>query len=158
MIVLIILAVILAVILVLFYVLGGRAWLKKQPWAQGFFAWIEPYEIMLFKKSETILKARTQMAIGVLLTVLTQLGTIDLSPLMPFVPDKYEGLLRVTFNLLPLVLTALGWMDEKLRNTTTKPIETVALPDKDVTPAVAAAVANVKAATAEAVVTAESKV
>lgn len=115
--------------LVLWYALWGRAWLKKKPWAAGFFAWIEPIEIKLYKKSETILLARLKMLVGVLLTVLTYLGTIDLTPLMPFVPDEWEPLLKSVFNLIPLTLSLLGLIDEKLRNQTTAPVEIVAAPE-----------------------------
>lgn len=121
------LAVFIAVISV--WVMWGRSWMKEQPWAQGFFAAIEPYEIAIYKKSQTIFLARLKMFIGVLLTFLTQIGTIDLTPLMPFVPDEWEGTLRAVFNLIPLIITVVGMMDEKLRNTSTKPIEIVALPE-----------------------------
>lgn len=114
---------------ILWYALWGRAWLKSKPWAAGFFAWIEPIEITLYKKSETILLARLKMLIGVLLTVLTYLGTIDLTPLMPFVPDEWEPLLKSLFNLIPLTLSLLGLIDEKLRNQTTAPVEIVAAPE-----------------------------
>lgn len=128
-------------IVITVYVVGFRKWLKQQPWALGFFAAIEPIEIALWKKSETILFARLKMLVGVLLTVLTQAGEIDLTPLMPFVPDEYQGLVKLAFNLLPLTLTVLGMMDEKLRKDTTKPVVIAALPD-----AVAATMPEVVAA------------
>lgn len=112
------------------YALWGRDWFKNKPWAAWVFDWIEPFEIALYKKSETILFARLKMLSGVILMALTQIGTIDLTPIMPFVPDAYEPYVRVAFNLLPLVLTLMGVIDEKLRNATTKPIELVAVADK----------------------------
>ena len=42
----------LIVALAFLYALVLRPWLKKQPWAEGFFTAIEPFEIALFKKSE----------------------------------------------------------------------------------------------------------
>ena len=137
-------------LIVLWYALVGRAWLKQKPWAQGFFAAIEPIEIRLYKKSETILWARLKMLVGVALTVLTYLGTIDLTPLMPFVPEDHRATLQALFNLLPMVITLVGMADEKLRNTSTRPIELVALPDKVVAdnPFVAEAVAVVAEAKA----------
>lgn len=137
--------------LVLFYAVEGRPWLKSKPWAAGFFAFVEPLERVLFNKSETILFARLKMFTGLLLTLLTSLGTIDLSPIMPLVPDKYAGVLRIAFNLLPLSLTLVGWADQTLRNGTTLPIEIVSMPDKDITPKVAEAIAIAAATKAEAV-------
>ena len=147
-------------LLVLWYALAGRAWLKQKPWTQGFFAAIEPIEIRLYKKSETILWARLKMLVGVALTVLTYLGTIDLTPLMPFVPEEHRATLQALFNLLPMIITLVGMADEKLRNTSTRPIELVALPDNVVAlnPVVAQAVAAADATKAEAVaVVAEAK-
>lgn len=138
--------------LIAIWVLWLRPWMRDRDWARGFFSAIEPIEITLWRKSETILWARLKMLVGVLLAVLTSLGGIDLTPLMPFVPDQYEGLVRVAFNLLPLVITAIGWIDEKLRRDTTKPLEVVALPE-DQPPEVAAAVARVEVANMVAVET-----
>lgn len=154
---LLILAVLTA--LLLLYAVWGREWLKSKAWAQGFFAFVEPIEIALFKKSETILFARLKIAAGLLLTLLTQLGTIDLTPLMPFVPDQYEGIVRTAFNMLPLVITAIGWMDESLRNKTTKPLELVAIPEAKITPELAETIAVADDAKAMAVAAvAEAKV
>jgi Na+/proline symporter len=150
---LIVLGIILA--LVLAYVLGGRAWLKSKPWMGGFFKLVEPIELILFKKSETILWARIKILTGVLLTVLTQLGTLDLTPLMPFIPDQYEGLFKVGVNLLPLSIAVVGMIDEKLRNSTTKPIELVAIAEKDITPEVAQAVVLAEVAKEQAITVVE---
>ncbi len=155
--------IVLAVItgLLLWYALKGRSWLKSKPWAAGFFAWIEPFEIFLFKKSETILFARIKILTGLLLTVLTQIGEIDLSPFMPFVPEAYQHYVNAAVNALPLIISVMGWADERLRNTTTKPIELVAVPDKVVAASekLTVAVENADAAKAVAVqaVVAEAK-
>lgn len=135
------------------YALWGRAWLKSKSWAQPFFDRIEPIELFLFKKSETILFARLKILTGLLLAVLTNLGTIDLTPIMPFVPEKYQGWLHIAFNLAPLMLSVVGWMDEQLRKRTTLPIEVVAVPDKTIAgnPKVAEAVAIAVATKTEAV-------
>lgn len=122
------LALFVAVLLV--YALWGRDWLKGTSWGARFLSWIEPIEIFLFKKSPTILFGRTLTALGGLLTLLAQLGSIDITPLMPLVPDKYEGIVRVVWNLLPMLVTGLGMAVEKLRNATTLPIEIVAVPEK----------------------------
>lgn len=144
-------ALILLFALLFVYALYGRPWLKQQAWAKGFFDWIEPIEIVLYKKSETILLARAKVVTGALLTVLTFLGTIDITPLMPFVPDKYEGALHIVFNLIPLSISLLGLADEKLRNQTTAPIEIVAAPEKTMTPEIKEAIAMADATKAEAV-------
>lgn len=129
-----------------------RPWLKAQPWAAGFFAAVDRLEILLYKKSETILFARLKMLTGVILMLLTQLGTIDLTPLMPYIPEAHRSLAQFFINLLPLGVTIVGMMDERLRNTTTKPIELVALPENKPLPAeVETAVAVAEQAKAEAV-------
>jgi len=116
--------------LLLWYALQGRDWLKKKSWAAPFFAWVEPIEIVLFKKSQTILFARLKMVTGMLLTYLTMMGTVDLTPWMPFVPEKWQPYVNAAVNSLPMLLTLVGWADERLRKTTTKPLEVVAVPDK----------------------------
>jgi hypothetical protein len=133
------------------YALFGREWLKSKPWAQGFFAWIEPVEIALFKKSETILFARLKIATGFVLTILTQIGAINLAPFMPFVPDKYQMWVNIAVNAVPLLLSLVGMIDEWLRNRTTKPIELVAVPEVAAPPEVKAAIAQADAAKQEAV-------
>lgn len=138
--------------LIAIWVLWLRPWMRDKEWAKGFFAAIEPIEIALWRKSETILWARLKMLVGVLLAVLTSLGGIDLTPIMPLVPDQYEGAIRVAFNLLPLAITAIGWIDEQLRKDTTKPLEIVALPENK-TPELQAAVCQVEATNAAAIET-----
>jgi hypothetical protein len=156
--VLIVLAVVTGLLLV--YALWGREWLKSKPWAEGFFAWVEPIEITLFKKSETILFARLLSGLGGVLTILTQLGSIDISPILPLVPDKYAGIVQTVYGFLPLLITGVGAIVEWLRNRTTKPIELVAVAEKDITPAVATAIAVAEVAKVDAVaeVKAEQKV
>ena len=154
--ILIILAIAAAVLL--WYALAGREWLKSKPWAQGFFDFVEPIEITLFKKSETILFARLKIITGLVLTLLTQIGTINLAPLIPFVPEKYQTWVNIGVNALPLVLSLVGMIDEWLRNRTTKPIELVAVPEATAPPEVKAAIAQADAAKQEAVaVVQESK-
>ena len=144
-------ALVLLVAVLIWYALDGRARLKSKPMFQAFFAWIEPIEIVLYKKSETILLARAKMFFGVLLSALTFLGTIDLTPIMPFVPDEYEAYVRAAFNLIPLTISLLGLVDEKLRNQTSQPIEITAIPEKDMTPRVKEAIALADSTKVEAV-------
>jgi hypothetical protein len=141
-----------SIIILAWYALWGRDWLKNKPWTAGFFARVEPIEIVLFKKSQTILLARLKMTVGVTLTALTYLGTIDLTPLMPFVPEQYQGLVHLAFNLLPMIITLMGMADEKLRNKTTAPLELVAIPEKDkARPEIAEAIAIADSTRVEAV-------
>jgi hypothetical protein len=154
----ILLALAVITILLLLYALWGREWLKSKSWAQPFFAWIEPLEILLFKKSETILFARLLSGLGIVLTFLTQISTIDLTPIMPFVPDKYEPFVRVVFNLMPLVLSGLGAIVEWLRNRTTKPLELVAVPEAALSPEVKVAIAQADEAKEVAVAVVKDKV
>src|SRR5690349_17715751 len=85
------------------WALWGRSWLKSQEWAWSiaFFAWIEPVEIALWKNSKVIFIARLKMLTGLLLTLGTQIGQIDITPLMPFVPDGWEGSVQVLWNMIP---------------------------------------------------------
>jgi hypothetical protein len=147
--ILIILAVITGLLLV--YALWGREWLKSKVWAQGFFEWVEPIEIALFKKSETILFARLLSGLGGVLTILTQLGSIDISPILPLVPDKYAGIVQTAYGFLPLLITGVGAIVEWLRNRTTKPIELVAIAETEITPVVANAILAADMAKVEAV-------
>lgn len=124
-------------LLVVAYVVGGRSWLKRQSWAAGFFAWIEPIEIILWRKSETILWARFRQGLGLVLTLLASLGQFDLSPIFPFLPDWLHWLPP----MLPLVISMSGALSEQLRRNTTRPLELVEVPDV-APPAVAAAVAR----------------
>ena len=151
---LIVLAVITA--LLLWYALQGREWLKSKSWAAPFFVWIEPIELALYKKSETILVARLKVIVGAVLTLLTQIGSIDLTPLIPFVPERHQPYVNFAINLLPLLISALGLIDEKLRNGTTKPIELVAVPERDVSPEVADALMAADAAKVDAVAVVEA--
>ena len=148
------LALIVAVLLV--YALWGRDWLRRRESAQPFFAWIEPIEIALFKKSPTILFARLKIATGLILTYLTTIGDIDLTPLMPFVPEKYQGWMHGAINALPLLISIVGWLDEQMRKKTTLPIELVSVPEKDMTPAVASAIVAADVAKVEAVTAVEA--
>jgi len=133
------------------YAVWGRDWLKSRAWAKPFFDWIEPIEITLFQKSETILFARLKVLTGLMLAVLTNMGTINLSALMPIVPDKYKAWVDTAVNLSPLLLSLVGWMDEQLRKKTTLPIELVAVSDAKAPEQVKAAIAQVDAAKEQAV-------
>lgn len=120
-----------AVALAMAWSLWGRDWLKGRGWrwSDAFFAWIEPIEIALFKNSKVIFMARLKMLTGLLLTLGTQLGSVDITPIMPFVPDAWEPTVQFLWNLLPLGLTIIGWMDEQLRKQTSLPLEVVAAPE-----------------------------
>lgn len=147
------LAVLLA--LLLWYAIKGREWLKSKTWAAGFFSWIEPFEIALFKKSETILVGRLLWAGGLFVTFYDAIAvfasSLDLTPVTTRVfdwlsiPQDMRGLTVSAF------LGALGLLINRLRNRTSKPIELVAVADKDITPKVAEAVAMAEATKDEAV-------
>lgn len=140
------LAIGLPTLLVLAYVLGGRDWLKGRPWAAGFFTRVERVEITLWRKSETILWARFQQLLGIVLAVLLGIGTLDLSPLFPLLPEKYKWLP----SLLPLIITAAGKVAEWNRLQTTMPVELVEVPDK-APPDVAEAIEAVELINQEAI-------
>ncbi len=129
-------------VLVAIFVVFIRPGMRNNPRFATFFQWIEPVEIAGWRKSETLLWARMKMVIGVLLTMLMQLGTIDITPLLPLISEDYQFYVAVVWNLLPMAITAVGWVDERLRYDTTKPIELVSVTDRETrdNPAVAEAV------------------
>lgn len=135
-------AIVLFVVL-LWYVLVGRAWLKSRPWAVGFFVWIEPVEIRLFKKSETILVGRFLWFGGFIVTAYDSIavyaGGLDMTPLT----TRFFDLLKIPDDLRGITVTgliaAIGLLINWLRKRVTQPLEVVAVAAKDVTPAVARA-------------------
>lgn len=144
-----------AVGLLLWYALMGREWLKSRPWARGFFAWIEPIEITLYKKSETILVGRLLWLGGLVVTSYDVLAmfaqSLDLTPLTTRIFD----VLKIPPDMRSLAGTAfvaaLGLIINRMRKRSTMPIELVAVADKDVTPKVAEAIAMADATKVEAV-------
>lgn len=126
-----ILAAILAVIV--WYALAGRAWLKKQAWANSFFAWIEPLETALYKKSETILMGRLLWAGSLFVTAYDSIAvfasSLDLTPITTrlfdwlSIPPDMRGLTISAF------IGIIGLMINRLRRTVTKPLDQVAAPD-----------------------------
>lgn len=135
------------------YALWGRAWLKSKSWAKPFFDLIEPIEVKLWQKSETLLFARLLSWVGVLITAYD--FVVALAPGMDWTPVTSILLRGVPESMRPVVASALvaliGLAMAHLRKLTTKPLELVAIPDKDMPPAVAEAVAVADAAKATAV-------
>lgn len=142
-------------ILLAIWVVFVRPWARARPGWKWFFDAIEPIEIALWRKSETLLWARFQMLTGILLEFLMLLRGIDLTEVMPYIPEKYRTTVTTTMHVLPLVITILGWINEMLRRDTTKPLPIVELP-RIVPKEVKAATAEAAAATAVAVATVEA--
>lgn len=139
--------------LLLWYALKGRAWLKTKSWAQGYFSVVEPVEIALYKKSETILVGRLLWLGGSLVTIYdvaaVSFSSLDLTPVtsrvLARVPEDMRGL------VVSATFAAIGLLISWLRKRTTQPIEITAVADKDVTPKVAEALAMADATKTEAV-------
>lgn len=143
--------------LALLYALVLRPWLQKQAWAVKFFAWIEPIELTLFKKSEQVLAGRLLWLGGLIVTAYDAVGAyftnLDFTPIttrlfdLLHIPQDLRGLTLSAF------VTALGLMIVNLRKKVTKPLELVAVSDKDVAanPKVAEAIAMADQTKAEAV-------
>jgi hypothetical protein len=157
----------LAVILValIWYALKGREWLKTKPWAVKFFAWIEPFEIALYKKSETILVGRLLWVGGLFVTFYDSIAvfasSLDLTPITTRVFDW----LNIPPDMRGLTVSALagilGLLINRLRSRVSKPLELVSVPDKTAAenPKVAEAIAMADATKEEAVnVVADAKV
>lgn len=116
-----------------------RPWLRKQAWAAGFFAWIEPFERVLYLKSESLLWARWLSALGVLLTTIAGIDPTMVQTIAQFLPEAYGKYAA----LAPLVITLAGFLGERLRRDTTKPLAVVAMPtDAPIEAKVAAAEAE----------------
>ena len=139
------------------YALWGRAWLRSKPWAARFFAWIEPIELALYKKSETILLGRLIWVGGLLVTaydaIAAFLGNLDLTP----VTTRILDFLHVPSDLRGVVLsafvTAIGFAVTWLRSRTTKPLELVAVQESTAPAEVKVAIAQADEAKEQAVAT-----
>lgn len=152
----------LLVALAFIYALVLRPWLKKQSWAQSFFAWVEPFEIALYKKSETVLIGRLLWVGGLFVTaydaVAVFISSLDITPLTTraldafHIPQDMRGLTVTAF--IALVGRIITW----LRARTTKPLELVAVPEAKVTPAAAVAIAKAEAAKDQAVQVVQAEV
>lgn len=134
------------VLLLLNYVLWFREWLKSRPWpwSQRYFEWIEPIEIALYKKSETILWARAQVLFGAVLQTLEMLQLFNTPELLQFLPEQWAWWVSLLF-------IVNGVVQEILRRYTATPLSVVAVPTQGNPPAVDAAIANLEVAKAEAV-------
>jgi hypothetical protein len=139
----------------LIYALVLRPWLKKQAWALGFFAWIDPIELALFKKSETILVGRLLWVSSLLVTgydaAAAFIPNLDLTP----ITTRLFDWLNVPPDMRGLSISAfvgiIGLMINRLRKQVTKPLDLVAVSDAKVTTAGAAAMAQADAANNQAV-------
>jgi len=137
------------------YALVGRKWLKTKPWAQGFFSAIEPIEIALFKKSETVLVGRLVWFGGLVVTAydgfLAYFSSLNFAPLTTRIMDFLHIPPDMRGFTLSAFVTALGLAIVRLRKTTTKPLELVAVADAAVTPAAALAMDRAETAKDNAV-------
>lgn len=152
-----ILALVLIVALAFLYALVLRPWLKQKAWAKRFFDWIEPFEIALFQKSETILVGRLLWVGSAFVTFYDGIAafakSLDLTPLTTraldflHIPQDMRSLTMTSF------IGALGLLINWLRKRTTKPVELVAAPEATATPEVKVALAAADEAKDQAVAT-----
>ena len=121
------------VALIVWYALKGRAWLKTKPWAQGFFAWIEPIEIALYKKSETILMGRLLWVGSLFVTAYdsatTFLPNLDLTPITTRIFDALHVANDFRALATSAFIAAIGLAINWLRSKVTKPLSEVAAPE-----------------------------
>lgn len=127
-----------------------RPWARRQTMFAGFFALIEPIELALWSKSESILWARALALFGGIYELLIQISAIDITPFIGFLPEEYRGYVSFAIQVLPLVVSAVGFVQEKLRRDVTKPIQAVAV-SSTASPEVQAAVAKIDATNVVAV-------
>ena len=150
-----ILAVLLLLGFVVAYALWLRPFLKTWPPGQRFLAWVEPIEVLLFKKSETILMGRLLWVGSLLVSLYDGVAlfahNLDLTPLTTRILD----LLHIPQDLRGLTVSgfimAIGLMINNLRSKTTKPLALVEVPDSKITPAQTVAIEKSDAVTADAV-------
>lgn len=147
-----ILFIVLIVAIITWYALAGRRWLKTTSFGTEFLAWVEPVEIALYRKSETLLMGRLLWVGGFLVTAYDSLAVmaagLDLTPItsrvFSFVPEDLRGIVVAgSFGAIGLIIS---W----LRKRTSKPIEVIAAPTTTET---VVAEAKVDAANAEAIAT-----
>jgi len=145
----------LLVALAFLYALVVRPWLKSKSWAQGYFTAIEPFEIALFKKSETVLVGRLVWFGGLIVTAYdgftAYFSSLNFEPLTARIMDFLHIPTDMRSFTLSAFVTALGLAIVRLRKTTTKPLELVSVPDAQVTPAAAQAMTQAEAAKDKAV-------
>lgn len=136
-------------VLIALYVVWLRPLMKTTTWGAAFLDKIEPMERSLWWNSETILWQRFKVLLG---SVLTTLVVVDWNSVAPIIPEKYRPIMVA----LPTIFTALdGLIGEKLRKSTTKPLEIVAM-RTDASVEAKAAAAQAATANAEAVATIEA--
>ena len=92
-------AILIFVGILILWVVFLRRWLKTKTWAQSFFALIEPIELAIYKKSETILFARSLQALGIVGSAMAWLGGVDLTPLYAVLPEHWKWIIP----LVPLI-------------------------------------------------------
>lgn len=127
------LALIDLIVLVVVYALWLRRWLKQQVWAQPFFNWIEPIELALYRKSETMLFGRLLSLGGAIVTLYDAaaqfLPSMDLTPITTRIFDAV-GLAKDLRGLATTALFAvIGMIITWLRQHTTMPLEQLAAPE-----------------------------
>lgn len=142
-------------VIVALYVTIARPLMRKTEWFKPFFAnpvteWIE---LTFFRKSETLMWARYNMALGTVVTTLQSFGAIDITPLitvLTFVlPENYRWIAQAIAAGWPMVFSVLGVIGELQRRDTTKPLDLVAVPESvKADPAMAAAEQQRETATA----------
>lgn len=143
-------------VLIAIYAVWLRPLMRVTTWGKKILDKVEPIERVLWKNSETILLARTKMAVGGLILILTFLGQISVEPILLFLPAEYHVYVRAAVLLIPSILSMLGAVDEKLRRDTTKPLEIVAM-RTDAPEEVKIAAAKAEVANAIAVAKVEEK-
>jgi hypothetical protein len=134
-------AAIVLVLFVLWYALRGRAWLKERKfvWSERMFELIEPVEIALYKKSETMLVGRLLWVGSAIVTLHDTIAVIapsmDFAPitsrLLAPVPEDMRGI--VTSGGVALIGLLIGW----LRKRTSKPLPVVEAPESEATTIIA---------------------
>lgn len=149
--------VVILVCLIVLYAMWLRPKLKTTAWGARFLAWVEPVEVTLFKKSETILMGRLLWVGGLFVSLYDGIATfahsLDMTPLTTrildlfHVPQDLRGLTVSGF------LMAIGLMINNLRSKITKPLSLVEVPESKITSEQAAAIERADVVTAEAVQT-----
>lgn len=122
-----------------------RIWLKNRPWpwSQRYFDWIEPIEIVLYKKSKTIFWARFTAVMTSVPALVSSLLIFNNPELIALLPDHWEKYAILFFVVLTVVSSIVQEVNRK--NTDTA-LDVVALPTQIDKPSVAEAVAELDVA------------
>lgn len=106
-----------------------RPWLRPKESMKWFFGHpvVEWVELNVWRKSESLMWARWLMFLGTALTTIGQIDPTMITTIAQFLPEGWQWIA----NIAPMAITVAGVLGERLRRDTTKPLELVAVTEKE---------------------------